>query len=195
MARKSFFASAVVFGALLMVTAESPAINLMSRDDAVPAVLGPGHQLVAESKDLAPRLSRIKERLGGSLIYANQAARGVDSPALHADFIFAVKDGRKVGVAVYDVEPGRWGPIEFMIALDPDNGTVTRVVVISYEEKTGRPIGRGSFLSQFTGKGIKDKFVLGEDITQVSGATISAESAVFAVKKAIVLYDELYLKK
>ncbi|MHB9154230.1 MAG: FMN-binding protein, partial [Endomicrobiales bacterium] len=74
-------------------------------------------------------------------------------------------------------------------------GTVTRAVVISFEEKTGRPIARGSFLSQFTGKGIKDKFVVGEDVTPVSGATISAESAAFAVKKAIVLYDEFYLKR
>ncbi|MHB9154233.1 MAG: FMN-binding protein [Endomicrobiales bacterium] len=195
MTRNVILVAGIIFGALSFFSVESPAVNLMSKDDAVPAVLGPDHQLVTESKDLTTRLSRIKERLGGSLVYLNKETRGVDSPALKTDFVFAVEDGKKVGVAVYDVQPGRWGPIEFMIALDPDKGTVTKVVVISFEEKTGRPIAGGSFLSQFRGKGVKDKFVVGEDVTNVSSATISVESAAFAVKKVVTLYDEFYLKK
>ncbi|MHB9154229.1 MAG: hypothetical protein ACYC5N_00885, partial [Endomicrobiales bacterium] len=66
----------IVCGMLFILSTDVRAFNLLSRDDAVTAVLGSDHQLVAESKDLAPRLSRIKERLGGSLIYPNQAARG-----------------------------------------------------------------------------------------------------------------------
>jgi Na+-translocating ferredoxin:NAD+ oxidoreductase RnfG subunit len=36
---------------------------------------------------------------------------------------------------------------------------------------------------------------VGKDIVGVSGATISSRSATFAVKKAIVMYEEVYLKK
>jgi hypothetical protein len=65
---------------------------------------------------------------------------------------------------------------------------------MSYQEKRGRPIARLSFLRQYRGKTSKSRLKVGKDITGVSGATISSISATFAVKKAIVLYKEFYLK-
>ena len=72
-------------------------------------------------------------------------------------------------------------------------GVVTRVEVLSYQEKRGQPIARHSFMSQYEGKTSKSPLQVDKDITGVSGATISSRCATFAVKKAIVLYEELYL--
>ena len=108
------------------------------------------------------------------------------------DFYFAVKDGNKRGVAIFDEEPGKWGPVDFIIGLDL-KGVVTRVEVISYEEKRGQPIARHSYMSQYEGKTSKSALTVGKDINGVSGATISSRCATFAVKKAIILYEELYL--
>lgn len=105
-----------------------------------------------------------------------------------------MKDGKKTGVAIIDEEPGKWGPVDFIIALDL-RGAVTRVEVLSYQEKRGQPIARHSFMSQFEGKTSKDPIQVYKDITGVSGATISSRCTTFAVRKAIVLYEELYLNK
>jgi Na+-translocating ferredoxin:NAD+ oxidoreductase RnfG subunit len=97
-------------------------------------------------------------------------------------------------VAIIDVEPGKWGPVEFITAMDL-KGTVKRVKVMSYQEQRGRPIARNSFLNQYRGKSSSSPMQVGKDIVGVSGATISSRSATFAVKKAIVMYEEVYLKK
>jgi Na+-translocating ferredoxin:NAD+ oxidoreductase RnfG subunit len=84
--------------------------------------------------------------------------------------------------------------VEFIIGLNPD-GTVKRAAVMSYKEQRGRPIASRNFLSQYEGKSSRDQITVGEDVKGVSGATISSRAASFAVKKAILLYEELYLKK
>jgi Na+-translocating ferredoxin:NAD+ oxidoreductase RnfG subunit len=50
-------------------------------------------------------------------------------------------------------------------------------------------------MQQYEGKTTDDPLEVGRDITGISGATISSRSATFAVKKALVLFEELYLKK
>ena len=116
------------------------------------------------------------------------------SRKFHSRNGLAVKDGKKYGVALIDIEPGKWGPVEFIIALDL-KGTVKVVKVMSYQEKRGRPIARRGFMSQYNGKTSNDPLTVGKDITGISGATISSRSATFAVKKAIVLYEEFFMKK
>lgn len=172
------------------------AIRLLSQQEALKKVFGEGVEIITETKELTePVLSKVKERLGGSLVYYQKGSNstGIESKS-DIDFYFAVKDGKKTRVAILDEEPGKWGPVEFIIALDLQ-GAVTRVEVLSYEEKRGQPIARHSFLSQYEGKTSKSALEVNKDITGVSGATISSRCATFAVKKAIVLYEELYLAK
>ena len=172
------------------------AVRLMTREDALKKVFGEGVEITTETKELAdPELSKITERLDGSLVYFQKGSKSkkVDAQT-SVEFHFALKDGQKIGVAIFDEEPGKWGPVDFIIGLDLQ-GAVTRVEVLSYEEKRGQPIARRSYLSQYDGKTSESKLTVGKDITGVSGATISSRCATFAVKKAIVLYEELYLNK
>jgi len=168
----------------------------MTREDALKKVFGEGVDITIETKELAdPELSKIRERLDGSLVYFQKGSKSKEVEAdTSIEFHFASKNGTKTGVVIFDEEPGKWGPVDFIIALDLD-GAVIRVEVLSYEEKRGKPIARRSYLSQYDGKTSKSKLTVGKDITGVSGATISSRCATFAVKKAIVLYEELYLNK
>ena len=172
------------------------AMRLLTQEEALKKVFGPDAKIVTESKELVePALSKAKERLGGNLVFYQKGSKsaGVEAKT-NFDFYFAIKDGKKTGIAIIDDEPGKWGPVEFIITLDLQ-GTVTRVEVLSYQEKRGQPIARHSFMSQFEGKTSKSSLQIDKDINGISGATISSRCAAFAVKKAIVLYEEIYLNK
>jgi len=172
------------------------AMRLLTQEEALKKVFGPDAKIVTENKELVePALSKAKERLGGNLVYYQKGSKSEKVEAkTNFDFYFSLKDGKNTGVAIIDDEPGKWGPVEFIIAMDLQ-GTVTRVEVLSYQEKRGQPIARHSFMSQFEGKTSKSPLKLDKDITGISGATISSNCAIFAVKKTIVLYEELYLSK
>jgi Na+-translocating ferredoxin:NAD+ oxidoreductase RnfG subunit len=179
----------------LALSGVSYAFVLLTKKQAFKKVFGKGREIVTETKRLkGETLARIKKRLGGKLVHYQ---KGSESKRVKGktkiDFHFVLKDGQKAGVAIIDVEPGKWGPVKFIIAMDL-KGAVRKVRVLSYQEKRGRPIARLSFLRQYRGKTSKSRLKVGKDITGVSGATISSISATFAVKKAIVLYKELYLK-
>ena len=172
------------------------ALRLLNKEEALKKVFEPGVEITTENKELAQAvLSKIKERLGGNLFFTQKGSKlqGVEDKG-SVEFYFASKNGEKIGVAVIDAEPGKWGAVEFIIAMDI-KGVVTRVEVMSSEEKRGQPVSRSSFTGQYKGKTGKDALVVGKDITGISGATITSRCATFAVKKAIVLYEELYLNK
>lgn len=196
MSKKYVVLLATVLTIIFTLASVSYALVLLKPDKALKQVLGKKAEIVVETHKLkGETLARIKERLGGHLV---DLPKGSESKKVKAktkiDFHFSVKDGKKIRVAMFDTQPGKWGPVEFVIALSP-KGKVKKVKVMSYSEKRGRPVARAGFLRQFEGKTSKNKFIIGKDITGISGATISVKSVAFAVKKAIVIYEEVFLKK
>ncbi len=171
------------------------AIRLLTKEKALENVFGPDCEITTETKELTgPELSKVKERLAASLAHYRRGSKSKEvEVGTNIEFYFASKNGEKTGVAIINEEPGKWGPVEFIIALDLQ-GVVTRVEVMSYKERRGRPIARRSFMKQFEGKTGEDPLKVRKDIRGISGATISSRCACFAVKKAIVLYEELYLQ-
>jgi Na+-translocating ferredoxin:NAD+ oxidoreductase RnfG subunit len=196
MSKKSIFTSLTLLGLMLVATMVCFAFTLLTKDEALKQVFWSGAQIETETVELTgDTLENIKKRLGGSMVYEQQGSESAKVKEKHTvDFHFGLKDGKKRGVAIIDVEPGKWGPVEFITAMDL-KGTVKRVKVMSYQEQRGRPIARNSFLNQYRGKSSSSPLQVGKDIIGVSGATISSRSATFAVKKAIVIYEEVYLKK
>lgn len=172
------------------------AFQLLSKKEALTTIFGEDAKFAVQTKTLeGEALERVKERLGGKLVDLQEGSESADVAAQkEVTFYFAIRNGKKIGVAIIDVEPGKWGPVEFIIAMD-FKPTVRVVKVMSYQEKRGRPIARSSYMKQYEGKTTADPLEVGKDITGISGATISSRSATFAVKKALVLFEELYLKK
>jgi Na+-translocating ferredoxin:NAD+ oxidoreductase RnfG subunit len=196
MSKKLIFTGSILFGAMLVTTVACFAFTLLTKDEALKEVFWSGAQIESETKELSGEvLANIKKRLGGNLVYEQQGSESAKVAEKHTvTFHFGVKDGERKGVAIIDTEPGKWGPVEFITAMDI-KGTVKRVKVMSYQEQRGRPIARSSFMNQYRGKSSSSLLQVGKDIIGVSGATISSRAATFAVKKAIVIYEETYLKK
>ena len=186
-----------VFSFLMFaLAAGSFAFVLLTKEDALKEVFFSGAEIEKETKELTgATLARIKERLGGNLIYTQE---GSESAAVESqtkiDFYFAKKDGERRGVAIIDIEPGKWGPVEIITAMTTD-AVVKSVKVLSYQEQRGQPIARASFMNQYNSKTSKSPLTVDKDIIPISGATISSRAATFTVKKAIVIYEEVYLKK
>ena len=178
------------------LTADLFAFTLLTQEEALKEVFFSGAEIEKETKELTgATLEKIKERLGGSLIYTQEGSESapVESNTT-VDFYFAKKDGERKGVAIIDVEPGKWGPVEIITAMTTD-AVVKKVKVMSYQEQRGQPIARSSFMNQYRSKTSKSPLTVGKDIIAISGATISSRAATFTVKKAIVIYEEVYLKK
>ncbi len=194
--RKKAVVVLVLVGFFVSLTSSALyALTLLSEEKALEKVFGKDIKVATETKELeGKQLEEIKKRLGGSLVYYQKGSKSTKVVAkTKIDFQFATKDNKKIGVAIIGAEPGKWGPVKFIIALNLD-GSVKRVEVMSYKEKRGRPIARRSFMKQFEKKTTKSTLKVRKDIRGISGATISSRCATFAVKKALVLYEELYLK-
>ena len=170
--------------------------TLLTKDEALTSIFGNSAQIVTETQQITGTVrDKILKRLGGTLVYHQEGSESEDVEENETvDFHFATKDGKKYGVAIIEVQPGKWGPVEFIVAMDL-KGVVRTVKVMSYQEQRGRPIAQASFMRQYNGKSSRDQLVVGKDIIGVSGATISSRAATFTVKMAIVLYEEFYLNK
>lgn len=90
--------------------------------------------------------------------------------------------------AAVSVEPGKHGPITFMVFTDVEL-RVVRVLVLDMKEVRGKPIAKQSFLSQYIGKGPDDSLRVGYEVEGITGATISSTAATVATRKVL-----LYLK-
>ena len=96
-----------------------------------------------------------------------------------------------VGYALEDAVTGKWGPIHYLLGVDP-GGKIRKIVVLAFKEKRGRPIAKPRFLRQFTNKTLKDPLKLRRDINGISGATISSQAITGGIKKLLYIFEEYY---
>lgn len=109
--------------------------------------------------------------------------------------IYIAKTGEQVdGYAIIDEEKGQHLPITFAVQFDA-KGAVTRQEIMVYRERYGDEIRDARFRQQFVGKQARSQLREGEEIIAISGATISSRSMVVGVRRALVLLDELVLKR
>lgn len=178
----------------LGVLRPAPGVVLLTNDQALKAVFPDADKYTTESRTLtADQLKAVKGELGDkwTLYQSGGVKSASEDESAAIAFQFANKAGKKTGVAVVEVQPGKWGPVKYIVAMDL-TGKVTGVAVMSYVEQRGKPIATKRFLSQFNGKTAKSPITVGKDIDAVSGATISSRASAFAVKKVVVLYGAVY---
>lgn len=175
----------------------SQAVELLNKDQALKQVFPNVDQVTTETITLSPaEVAKIKGRLGGQLVHFQTGSNSAKvNETINYTFYIGIKANKQVGVAVIEEQPGKWGPVDFIIAVSPAPAKVQSMAVMSYQEKRGRPIARNNFLDQYTGKGSSDPIALNKDIRAISGATISSECTCFAVKKVLALYEEAFLPR
>lgn len=170
------------------------AITLLTEREALKFIFSSVDEIVTNKKTLSDsQIEKVKKRLGGKLV-TNPKGMMADKIIEQREFncYVGIKEKKAVGVAFILVEPGHWGPITFIVQLDM-GGKVQNIAVMKYTETRGRPIVRRNFLAQFIGKTSKDLLTLEKNLNAISGATVSSKATAFIVKKAIILFEELYL--
>lgn len=171
-----FIASTLILG----WTDEALAKVYLTREEATRLAFGAAATVAEEPRALnASARTAVEQRLG--------------RPVPEEAFTFYV--GRSAGgVQGYGVvleEMGKHEPITFFVAITPD-GRVKDVLVLEYRESRGGEVRQKGFLKQYAGKTSRDPLELEEDITPITGATISARAISDGVKKALVVWEALY---
>jgi Na+-translocating ferredoxin:NAD+ oxidoreductase RnfG subunit len=94
------------------------------------------------------------------------------------------KSGALLGFAQVRNVKGKDQPITFLVAIDSDN-VIKDVDVLVYREPQGGEVAYEPWRKQFRGKTTAAQLVVGKDIKNISGATISSHSVTLAVRKAL----------
>lgn len=89
-----------------------------------------------------------------------------------------------LGWFVVDYVIGKHLLIDYSVAINSDR-KVTNVEVLSYRESYGGEIKSRSWLDQFKNKSIDSDITLNQDITNISGATLSSRHVTEGVKRVL----------
>lgn len=121
--------------------------------------------------------------------FLSEVDRRILAAAPTANVFVAYRDDVRSGYALILEERGQHLPITFGIRFDLQ-GAITRTEVMVYRENYGEQIRAPQFRRQFAEKTAADPLRLGDDISVITGATISSHSMARAVKRA-ALYVKL----
>lgn len=103
----------------------------------------------------------------------------------------AKKDGKLLGVALFDTHVVRTAPETAMVAISPD-GKVVRVEVVQFREPAeyGAP---EKWVEQLSGKSLSPELTLRTGVKPLSGASLTAQSLVDATRRSLALAQVLHL--
>jgi Na+-translocating ferredoxin:NAD+ oxidoreductase RnfG subunit len=94
---------------------------------------------------------------------------------------------RILGLFVVDHVIGKHLYIDYSVALDA-SGRIQRVDILQYRESYGGEVRDGSWLSQFVGKSSASALRVGQDVRNISGATLSSHHVTEGVKRIVAAY-------
>lgn len=168
---------------------------LLTQDAALQQMFGETDKILTRTCVMSQKeIVMLQKMLGGKLIHFQEGAAQDIQEVNEYTFYVGVRKNKKIGVALIEDQPGKWGPVRIIIALNPETGKVQNLAIMSYTEVRGRPIARRSFLNQFVGKGTGDPISIRSDIRAITGATISSDATSFAVRKTVTIYEEVFKK-
>ena len=98
----------------------------------------------------------------------------------------ARRAGAMLGFVVTDDVIGKVELIGYAVGIDLD-GTVRQVEILSYRESHGFEIRLPAWRKQFVGKGAASPLRIGEDIANISGATLSCNHVTDGVRRIVAV--------
>ena len=110
-------------------------------------------------------------------------------PTFHIAF---GEDGKPVGLVLLLTIEGSNGAISGGVGLDM-TGKIIKVEVHKHSEAAG--IASETFLKQFRGKGIEDRFKVGEDVEPIAGEEVASQAVALMPKKTLGISYALFLKR
>ena len=139
---------------------------------------------IEKKADLTPeKVAAIEEEIGTKL-------RPED---LKPTFYIARNENKKsIGLALFVAVKGPNGVISGGVGLDM-TGKVVKVEVHKHSEAAG--VADDKFLKQFSGKGIEDKFRVGEDVEPLAGEQAASQAVALMPQKTLAISYALFLKR
>jgi Na+-translocating ferredoxin:NAD+ oxidoreductase RnfG subunit len=92
------------------------------------------------------------------------------------------------GYFIVDQAIGKHELFTIALGLSAD-GAVKGIEILDYKESYGYEIRNEAWRKQFTGKTPKDSLKLGDNIKNISGATLSCQHVTDAIKRLLATYD------
>ncbi len=113
---------------------------------------------------------------------------------LNNNSLYKVINNSKSGAYMYlSKSKSKISHFDYMVVFKPDL-SILKVRVLVYREEYGGEIGSKRWLKQFVGKSEPSEMKFGDDIQNISGATISARSLTEDVRKLAKQIKELKQK-
>ena len=150
----------------------------------LPSIFPNAKNFIEKKTDLTPeKVASIEEEIGAKL-------RPED---LEPTFYIALNENEKpIGLALFLAVKGPNGVISGGVGLDM-TGKVVKVEIHNHNEVA--EVAAAEFLKQFSGKGIEDKFKVGEDIEPLAGAQAASQAVALMPKKTLAISYALFLKR
>ncbi|MDF3831802.1 FMN-binding protein [Cupriavidus basilensis] len=153
-----------VHAAEYMSVADSQRVMFADATEFVPLV-------VALNPD---QLKQLAERAGGP-------------PRMGAWRIWQARQGSNLlGYVVADAVIGKFELINYAVALSPA-GEIRDVEILAYRESHGYEVRNKPWRSQFTGKSAQSPLRIGDDIQNISGATLSCTHITDGIRRIAVM--------
>jgi len=106
----------------------------------------------------------------------------------------AERDGQLQGWFIVDEVIGKHEFITYAAAISPD-GHVLGIEILTYRETHGGQVRDAAWRKQFVGKAITDPFKLDQDVSNISGATLSCRNVMDGVKRLLAIHKLFLAKK
>jgi Na+-translocating ferredoxin:NAD+ oxidoreductase RnfG subunit len=153
----------------------------LTPQEALKITFPDSEEIVSETKNLSTEQKQFFEKKLGALSKTTW------------NFYLAKTNGQVDGYALIDNEKGKMEPITFMTAINPD-GSAKAVEILIYRESHGAEVHEKNFVKQYVGKRALNPIRVGQDIKNISGATISCHAVTLGVKRALALWNLFYGK-
>jgi Na+-translocating ferredoxin:NAD+ oxidoreductase RnfG subunit len=116
------------------------------------------------------------------------AARGVAPRSAQWNVQAALRGTQVLGYVVTDAVIGKFELIGYAVGLTAD-GAVKQVEILSYRESHGHEIRLPAWRKQFVGKTAAAPLRVGDDIANISGATLSCSHVTEGVRRIVAVVE------
>lgn len=117
------------------------------------------------------------------------AARyGVPARSAAWKVLEASQGGKRLGWVVIDNVVGKFELITYAVGVAA-NGSIKQVEILSYRESHGGEVRLPAWRQQFAGKSAQSPIKVGDDIANISGATLSCTHITEGIKRIAGLID------
>jgi Na+-translocating ferredoxin:NAD+ oxidoreductase RnfG subunit len=166
----------ITLAALAAVPVSAFAVDYMTAEQAA-------RSMFPEAERVEPRALVLDAALLQQLATAGVPARSARWPAL-----LAWKGSTLLGVVVSDAVVGKFELIGYAVGIAADC-TVRQVEILSYRESHGHEIRLPAWRRQFVGKTVAAPLRNGDDISNISGATLSCQHVTDGVRRIVAVVD------